>query len=361
MKNFLLALMTFLISLLASLFVAELAIRLLWVPPSSLSTISTEKHPFYDWAPRPGITGRHVSAEYDYEFRHTVQGLRGDQLFASHRPEKIQNRILILGDSFAYGIGSEQHEIFAERVHAQFSDTEVINAGANGYGQRQQLAILDTLGAALEPDLVVLMFFWNDVDDNVKASSPAFAVASDGRVIRTDLDIPGDFDPLAPRKAKAQTKQPEKKVWRRTYLYKLFKEGGRGIRHRLFGGIERIIRTPEQRKEAWVTTAELLRLLKLRSEEIGSKFLVASIPDYERVTSDGRLKGQKPINIEIETQLNQVCDDLNIEYIDLLPELKSRQSASSGPLYFQTDRHLTPDGNAAVANILIPMIEALLD
>lgn len=361
MKNFLFALMTFLISLLASLFVAELAIRILWVPPSTLSTISTEKHPFYDWAPRPGITGRHVSAEFDYEFRHTAQGLRGDHLFAAPRPGNIQNRILILGDSFTYGIGSEQHEIFVERVHSQFSDTEVINAGANGYGQRQQLAILDTLGAALGPDLVVLMFFWNDVDDNVKASSPAFDVASDGRVIRTDLDIPGDFDPLAPRTAEEEKKEPEKKVWRRTYLYKLFKEGGRGIRHRLFGGNERIIQTPEQRKEAWVTTAELLRLLKLRSEEIGSKFLVASIPDYERVTSVGRLKGQKPINIEIETQLSQVCADLDIEYIDLLPGLKSRQATSSGPLYFQTDRHLTPDGNTAVANILTPMIEALLD
>ena len=116
----------------------------------------------------------------------------------------------------------------------------MVNTGVSGYGQRQQLAILDTLGAAVQPDLVVLMFFWTDVEDNFRYKAPAFSTVANGSLIRTDMSVPDDFDPLAQR-------QPEKEVipqeysWRKTYLYKLFKEGVRGFRHRVFGIRERRI------------------------------------------------------------------------------------------------------------------------
>ena len=360
MRNFALASLTFLIGLFSVLFVAELAIRLFWTPPSELSTVVTEKHPFYGWAPRPGITGRQISMEFNYEFTNTAQGLRGKVVFAASRPENIQNRILFLGDSFTYGNGSANDDTFVEKIHSSIASTEVINSGTNGYGQRQQLAVLDTLGAALKPDLIVLMFFWNDLEDNIKNLSPEFSVSSDGQVIRTDLSIPKDFDPLAARYTNKEKVPTEKKLWRRSFLYKLFKEGARGFRHRLFGSKERIIQTREQQQNAWNVTTDLLQLIKLRSEEVGSTLLVVSIPDYELISTDGRLAGQKAINIEIEDKIRNVCGSLNIEYIDLLPELKSRQAVAPGPFYYATDRHLTPDGNTAVENILTPILEGFL-
>ncbi|MFQ5634736.1 MAG: SGNH/GDSL hydrolase family protein [Gammaproteobacteria bacterium] len=361
MKKSVLALITVTISLVATLLVAETAIRFVWVPPSALSTMPTERHAIYGWALRPGITGRQVSIEFDYEFAHTEQGLRGSDLFSASRPAGVRHRILFLGDSFTYGNGSANDETFVERIHAGIAGAEVINTGVNGYGQRQQLAVLDTLGAALKPDLVVLMFFWNDVEDNVTAASPSFAVAGDGRVTRTDLDVPDSFDPLARRRAEEYRAPVERKLWRRTALYKLFKEGARGLRHRWFGGRERTIRTRAQRDRAWRETADLLRLIKLRSEEIGSTLLVVSIPDYELVDPVGRLKGQEPINIEIEDRIRAACGALGIGYVDLLPGLRDRQAASDRPLYFVTDRHFTPLGNAAVAKMLTPILEELLE
>jgi hypothetical protein len=168
MKNVVLASLSILISLILFLAVAEVATRMFWVPPSLLSTPMIEEHPYYGWAPRAGIAGRHVTAEFDYEFINTAQGFRGTDLVTVSRPANIKNRILFLGDSFTWGNGSPNDDTFVELVHSAIAGTEVVNTGANGYGQRQQLAILDTVGAAIKPDLVVLMFFWNDVEDNVK-------------------------------------------------------------------------------------------------------------------------------------------------------------------------------------------------
>jgi lysophospholipase L1-like esterase len=360
MKTFFLASLTVVSSLILALVVGELAIRVFWVPPSELSTAMSEKHPYYGLVPRPGITGRHVKMEFDYEFTNTSQGFRGDTLFSSSRPENIQNRILFLGDSFTWGSGSANDKAFVERIYSRIPHTEVINSGVNGYGQRQELARLDVLGPALKPDLVVLMFFWNDIEDNIKVSSPNFSVAIDGRVIRTDLSIPEDFDPLLSRYAAEPIDKTEEKVWRKTFLYKLFKEGARAFRHRLFGIVGGFIKNEEQRENAWKVTSELLRLIKLRSEEIGATLLVVSIPDYELVSPDGKLKGQEAVKIEIEDRIRQELDALQIEYFDLLPELKLRQEASRGPLYYLTDRHLTPDGNEVVADVLRPiLIESL--
>lgn len=356
MKNILFGSITVLISLLTALLLAELLVRATWVPPSTLSTQATEQHPVYGWAPRPRISGRQVSAEFDYGFSHTSQGLRGSTVFSASVPAGIENRILFLGDSFTYGNGSNNDEIFVELINARMPNTEVINTGANGYGQRQQLAILDTLGEALKPDLVVLMFFWNDLEDNIKKSSPNFQVGEDGRVMRTDIQVPDDFDPLVERTDNYTPKSHERPL-RRTYLYKLFKEGARGFRHRLFGSKKRIIQDTEQKENAWKATADFLRLIQLRSAEIGTELIVVSIPDYQLIDpSEGHLKGQKRINIEIEDALREVCDEFRIDYLDLLPELRIRRANTDSPLYYAIDRHWTPDGNAAVANILLPVI-----
>jgi lysophospholipase L1-like esterase len=360
MRNFLLGLTTVLVSLLVALFIGELVIRFVWIPPSTLTTQSTEQHPVYGWSPRPGITGRHVTMEYDYSFTHTAQGMRGNTLFTATHPENIKNRILFLGDSFTYGIGSEDHEIFAEQINSSLPDTEVINTGANGYGQRQQLAILNTLGAAVSPNLVVLMFFWNDLEDNTKTSIPDFQVSADGTIVRTDLMTLESFKPLAHRMDNYQNNSNQQPL-RKTYLYKLFKEGGRGIRHKLFGSKKRRIQTPAQQQAALTVTHDLLRLIRAQSLQLGSKLIVVSIPDYALVDpKNGYMKGQLPINIEIEEPLRKICEDLGIHYVDLLPELKRKQAAATVPYYYSTDRHFTPEGNQVIADILTPVLESLL-
>jgi len=60
---------------------AEIALRIVWTPPTLRSTPMAEAHPYYRVAPRPGVSGKHYTSEYETSFSHTSQGLRGEILY----------------------------------------------------------------------------------------------------------------------------------------------------------------------------------------------------------------------------------------------------------------------------------------
>jgi hypothetical protein len=96
-------------------------------------------------------------------------GLRGSPV--GPRKDGV-SRILVLGDSFAFGYGVEEDETFAAYLEACLNRTgqgvfEVLNAGVPGYGTVDQLNFLRSRGEVLAPDFVVLQFLSsNDLDEN---------------------------------------------------------------------------------------------------------------------------------------------------------------------------------------------------
>ena len=76
------------------------------------------------------------------------KGLRG----RDYPYERVagRRRILVLGDSFVFGYGVEQEEIFTTVLEGLLPATEVINAGVSGYGTDQDL-LADPEVAGIEP------------------------------------------------------------------------------------------------------------------------------------------------------------------------------------------------------------------
>lgn len=112
----------------------------------------------YGWVPRPGAV-----AFVDGQ-RTTINpvGLRGPEhaLVRSARP-----RILLLGDSVAFGYGVADEDTFAAALEAR--GYEVINLAVPGYGTDQALLRLQYEGVAYRPDVVLLHFCaHNDFADN---------------------------------------------------------------------------------------------------------------------------------------------------------------------------------------------------
>jgi hypothetical protein len=77
-------------------------------------------------------------------------------------------RILILGDSFAFGEGVEIEERFDRQLKSLLirgKRPEIINAGVMGYGTDQEFLYFIHEGLKFNPDLVILMTYENDLED----------------------------------------------------------------------------------------------------------------------------------------------------------------------------------------------------
>jgi len=80
-------------------------------------------------------------------------------------------RILVIGDSVAFGYGVAAEAAFPaqlERLAAQRAPEariEVLNLGVGGYNPYNEAALFADIGVALEPDLVLVQFCINDLND----------------------------------------------------------------------------------------------------------------------------------------------------------------------------------------------------
>ena len=78
-------------------------------------------------------------------------------------------RLLILGDSFAFGLGVEEEESFAHLLQATLNPLGigVINGGQTGYSIAQELALAKDLVTRLDPQtLLSCLLLDNDVTED---------------------------------------------------------------------------------------------------------------------------------------------------------------------------------------------------
>jgi lysophospholipase L1-like esterase len=121
------------------------------------------------YAHRPDWETVHETADFEVTVRTNALGLRG----APASPAKASGtfRILVLGDSFAFGFGVEDGEAFPAVLErrlappAGYERVEVWNAGVAGWSADQYLLLLETRGFAWRPDLVLLAATENDPAD----------------------------------------------------------------------------------------------------------------------------------------------------------------------------------------------------
>ena len=96
-------------------------------------------------------------------------GLRGDGVLPPKTPG--ERRIVILGDSFTWGIGVESKQTFSEILERKLKESgaqnvRIINAGMPSYGTVHELAFHRAYSAELGADAIILAYYPNDDDDN---------------------------------------------------------------------------------------------------------------------------------------------------------------------------------------------------
>jgi len=143
------------------------------------------------WALLPNLDL--IRNNHDGEPWHTrtdEQGLRGPSTWS----ETASKRMLVLGDSFAFGEGVDIDERFDSLIAERFPDLSIVNLGVMGYGTDQQAIKLRAWEDDLRPgDLVLVLTYSNDFFDVASTthsgrSKPWFSI-EDGSLVEHDPSI----------------------------------------------------------------------------------------------------------------------------------------------------------------------------
>lgn len=138
-------------------------------PSEEVGGRKLEPDTLYGWVKKKDYVGRRTSTEFDVEERFNSRRIRGPE-YPLAKPEG-EYRILLLGDSFAEGYTVEFEQVLSEVMKRRLNErtdfpVQVINAGTAGWSTDQELLWLQQEGLAYEPDLVVLLFYINDIVSN---------------------------------------------------------------------------------------------------------------------------------------------------------------------------------------------------
>ncbi len=156
-RNVLLALM----GSVALLALAEFAARAVF-PASELTPFQNSTVPGLAVELRPGFETIYKGQRV----RINSAGLRGAEFGERDRGKP---RIAVVGDSFAFGSGVDLEGTLAAQVERAFSaagrTVEVLNCGVPGYCALNVAAVVQHKALQFEPDVVLYVFFANDVDE----------------------------------------------------------------------------------------------------------------------------------------------------------------------------------------------------
>lgn len=130
--------------------------------------------PYTFYTLKPNTTCRHANIEYDTAITINSMGLRDSE------KDLREPRVIVLGDSFAMGVGVEASQTFVSQLE-KMTGTAILNAGISSFGTERELRILKRLDRS-RVRTVIVQYAENDRGEN------AAAIKAGGLNIRSERD-----------------------------------------------------------------------------------------------------------------------------------------------------------------------------
>lgn len=390
-------------SLLATLIALEAVLHLLGIPRTKTGhqRFFVEHDPDRGWRNVPGAEGNFSTDEYDVHLQYNSRGIRGPE--RSFEKPAGTFRVVLLGDSFLEGYSVPREKRVAEVLEGILAAKdpsrrfEVIALGTAGYSTDQELLWLESEGLKYRPDLVVDLFYMNDVWFNGQSKywrgeKPAF-VLEDGRLRLTNVPVP---DPRAGEKGgerRATNRGLRHWIRSRSKIYALVSralEGSpalRGVATRLGlvaprddDGEEGGPRVSEElsvfekdpppaTRNAWTMTEALLAEMKRKANAAGAGFVAFHIPFKGTIHRESWAPILSKLGIPtdrldpdaVRNRFDAICAARQLDCIE--PTARFREEAATlAPrgerLYYVVDNHWNPGGHRLAAEILAERILA---
>lgn len=271
-----------------------------------------------------------------------------------------QVEIALLGDSFVYGQGIEEDDTIARRLRDELG-VRVANLGIIATCPVHYLAYFRNFALRLQPKVVVLLLFANDLDDMVAARTEdqlrsfvdGGAVPELGIYTRESLMAEA---PPQPKTFALERLAGTSLVYQtlRFYVPRMEEKLGWQWR-RVFSGDtvnpdDRLRRFPPEVPLLAVVSGYVRRAIRsmaTSAHENGASLVLGFIPT---AGASGR-------NRVLTALLSDIASTDELPYLDLTPALTDGGGAPLPGTRFDGDLHLTPAGNERVASALASFLD----
>lgn len=327
----------------------ELGLRLIGFGPPS---INTEFDPHTGWRGQPKSRIVNETSEFEAEIELDALGLRDDFDSKKDAEKPVETfRVLCLGDSFVGGYTVNREHLFVDMLERAWSKElrgiDVVNAGVQGYSTDQQLVWLQRHGADFAPDLVIAFpyendIWWNGQETYVGEPKPAFDEAG--------IRVPRTLE------------EPEARGWfGRTAignLGRLFQDAPRievDGRKLPVEWTSRLTSPPEETLRAERVTKALIGQLSREAERLGARFAVCPIPTRASMVAagDGPFDPERPTRV-----FKEAAEAVDTPVLRVADALRTAQADGLAP-YYEKDFHLSPTGNAVLAEAVYQALDRL--
>jgi lysophospholipase L1-like esterase len=287
----------------------------------------------------PGATWRFRHPEYTVEYAINDRGQRDATSRAPKKPTGTV-RILLLGDSFTFGQGvnyADLWAVLAEKALARqgLDRVDLVKAGRQGMDTRSELLLLRQLAPVYEPDAVVVGFLINDLYTNLPNEGATEALkAADSKIFQMKGSALNLHLATLVRRLAISTDQGY------VGLYLMNPRRGDYLERPL----------PARAQEKIAITQALLRELAATCDSVGIPLYVLSIPQQFQVLYQPGPSSK----IEVDLYDREFSRLASAEGFTWVPTLAAFRAAASGtPLFHRLDGHLTPAGNAVLADTFV--------
>ena len=314
----------------------------------------TEYDPLLGWKNKPNSKGFFTMPDSKSYVEINSYGCRNREYPLKKYSKK---RIIAYGDSYTWGYGINNNEIFTEILEKKLNGDkiEIINFGVPGYGTDQEYLSFKKYGIQWKPDIVIVMLHTRDIEvDNIcdfehGVYKPLFAVDGNSLRLASKIPLPRiEKSPALTTPYSSCTKCRNKPI-----LYQLI---GKRIKL-LFSDIQKSNKLlwklslkfrVNEHEYGYKITKKILEELNKDTEKIGAKLIVVSV--YE----EAHIKKNPPLYMIF---LKDFLEAHNITYIDTYNDFYRESKKNS--LFFEHDLHWNAKAHEIVAAVLYRELKKL--
>ena len=339
------AVLAILLSLLATGVVGEGVLRLAGYSPANVNPLKSfhEFDPVLGWRGRKLYSARFKRPDFDVVVAQDAAGFR-KQVNLEAKLDKAPHRIFVFGDSYVWGWGVAQGEVFTDRMNLLLPNYSVHNYGINGIGTVVEYELFATEVKKLlhGGDVVILMFCNNDFVDNVdRKKFHAEAANGEVKVVNPAKPLTSPLEDWIKNHSYLCNF-----VWYRADLYRLTRVNRKQED-------ETLGRTITETDERFAVARCFLAKFQADCEAAKARFIVVHIPSQEELSESQTKRPNKLANEKARGEtLFSVTRASHIETIDLLPSFFARKNKTGETLTFKSDGHWNRTGHRAVAELL---------